>query len=196
MLNTSSPAGFYLLAACHAHTQGQHVASLRPRPNSPCVPNKNLSAAVCASGLLLLLLSCRILRVLRVLKMRRLMRRWVEAAVTEAATKLGVTLVCVVLIAAGMFYELERYGVSSGAGGEGRGGEDTQDKKQGVLRKRQQAAARAADETVSNCSCKAVAVHTLPVHRQQLSVLVLPCCVCVSPFVASSAFNSRSWMWT
>jgi hypothetical protein len=52
------------------------------------------------------MLLCRILRVLRVLKMKRLMRRWAEGAVTEAATKLGITLMSILLIAAGMFYEV------------------------------------------------------------------------------------------
>lgn len=54
----------------------------------------------------------RILRVLRIFRMRRIMQRWAEGAVTEAASKLFITLLSILLIGAGMFYEMERYGVS------------------------------------------------------------------------------------
>jgi hypothetical protein len=61
--------------------------------------------------LLLPLLLCRILRVLRVLRMKQVVRRHLDSAVSEAAVKLGFTLLCILLIAAGLFYELQKYGV-------------------------------------------------------------------------------------
>lgn len=48
---------------------------------------------------------------LRVLRMKQVVRRHMSSAVTEAAVKLGFTLLCILLIAAGLFYELQKYGV-------------------------------------------------------------------------------------
>jgi hypothetical protein len=61
---------------------------------------------------LLLLFVCRILRVLRVFRMKHIMRRHLEGAVMEAAGKLVFSLLSIMFIAAGLFYELEKYGVS------------------------------------------------------------------------------------
>jgi hypothetical protein len=54
----------------------------------------------------------RILRVLRIFRMKHIMRRYADNAVMEAASKLGITLLSILLISAGMYYELEKYGVS------------------------------------------------------------------------------------
>lgn len=48
---------------------------------------------------------------LRVFRMKHIMRRHLEGAVTEAAGKLVFSLLSVLFIAAGLFYELEKYGV-------------------------------------------------------------------------------------
>eukprot|EP00775_Hariotina_reticulata_P006540 gene6540-6766_t len=58
----------------------------------------------------------RILRVLRVFRMRNIMRRHLEGAVTEAAAKLAMSLLSILFIAAGMFFELEKYGPPSEVG--------------------------------------------------------------------------------
>ena len=55
----------------------------------------------------------RILRVLRVFRMKHIMRRHLEGAVMEAAGKLVFSLLSIMFIAAGLFYELERYGPPS-----------------------------------------------------------------------------------
>jgi hypothetical protein len=62
---------------------------------------------------LLPLLPCRILRVLRVFRMKNIMQRHIEGAVVEAAGKLIFSLISIIFIAAGLFYELEKYGVRS-----------------------------------------------------------------------------------
>lgn len=59
------------------------------------------------------MLPCRVLRVLRIFKAKRLIRHYLESAVVEAASRLGITLVSLLLIGAGLYYELEKYGVSS-----------------------------------------------------------------------------------
>lgn len=58
------------------------------------------------------LLPCRILRVLRVFRMKNIMQRHIEGAVVEAAGKLVFSLISIIFIAAGLFFELEKYGVS------------------------------------------------------------------------------------
>jgi hypothetical protein len=45
--------------------------------------------------------------------MKHIMRRHLEGAVVEAAGKLVFSLLSIVFIAAGLFYELEKYGVST-----------------------------------------------------------------------------------
>lgn len=50
---------------------------------------------------------------LRVFRMKHIMRRHLEGAVMEAAGKLVFSLLSIVFIAAGLFYELEKYGVST-----------------------------------------------------------------------------------
>jgi hypothetical protein len=49
---------------------------------------------------------------LRIFKAKRLLRHYLENAVVEAASRLGITMVSLLLVAAGLFYELEKYGVS------------------------------------------------------------------------------------
>lgn len=44
--------------------------------------------------------------------MKHIMRRHLEGAVMEAAGKLVFSLLSIMFIAAGLFYELEKYGVS------------------------------------------------------------------------------------
>lgn len=81
-----------------------------------CAPDATGSTPGTNTTLLLLLCfnnmcTCRILRVVRVFSFNKAMRRHMEGAVTEAASMLGLTLLCILLIAAGLFYELEKYGV-------------------------------------------------------------------------------------
>lgn len=54
---------------------------------------------------------------LRVFRMKHIMRRHMEGAVVEAAGKLVFSLLSIVFIAAGLFFELEKYGVSGGGVG-------------------------------------------------------------------------------
>jgi hypothetical protein len=44
--------------------------------------------------------------------MKNIMQRHIEGAVVEAAGKLIFSLISIIFIAAGLFYELEKYGVS------------------------------------------------------------------------------------
>ncbi len=46
--------------------------------------------------------------------MKHIMQRHLEGVVTEAAGKLVFSLLSMLFIAAGLFYELEKYGVSQG----------------------------------------------------------------------------------
>jgi hypothetical protein len=46
--------------------------------------------------------------------MKHIMRRHLEGAVVEAAGKLVFSLFSIMFIAAGLFFELEKYGVSIG----------------------------------------------------------------------------------
>lgn len=55
--------------------------------------------------------ACRILRVLRVFRMKHIMRRHLEGAVMEATAKLVFSLLSVLFISAGLFYELEKHAV-------------------------------------------------------------------------------------
>lgn len=48
---------------------------------------------------------------LRVFRAKHIMRRHLEGAVAEAATQLALALLCILLIAAGFYYELEKFGV-------------------------------------------------------------------------------------
>lgn len=54
----------------------------------------------------LICMTCRILRVLRVFRMRHVVARHMEGAVVEAAGKLIFSLVSILFIAAGLFYEV------------------------------------------------------------------------------------------
>lgn len=48
---------------------------------------------------------------LRVFKMKHVMQRHLEGQVVEAAGKLMFTLLSLLFVAAGLFYELEKYAV-------------------------------------------------------------------------------------
>jgi hypothetical protein len=70
-------------------------------------------AAVCPADYQSFIASFRILRVLRVFRMRNIMRRHLQGAVNEAAAKLAMSMLSILFIAAGMFFELEKYAVSA-----------------------------------------------------------------------------------
>ena len=48
---------------------------------------------------------------LRVFRVKHVVRRHLEGIVTEAISELGISLLCILLIGAGLYYELEKYGV-------------------------------------------------------------------------------------
>eukprot|EP00879_Flechtneria_rotunda_P032244 GHRR01035417.1.p1 GENE.GHRR01035417.1~~GHRR01035417.1.p1 ORF type:complete len:198 (+),score=36.88 GHRR01035417.1:450-1043(+) len=53
----------------------------------------------------------RIMRVARIFRLKDTFKEQLQGRVTEAALKLALCLVTVLVVAAGLFYELERYGV-------------------------------------------------------------------------------------